>query len=64
MRLFVQNRVATILRMVQWTLNLEDGEPLPLYHVDGELSIADLLTKEHLISAQDVSGRVVVAKGT
>ena len=50
--------------MVQWILSLEVGEPLPLYHVDGELSIADLLTKEHLISAQDVSGRVVVAKGT
>ena len=55
LRLFVQNRVATILRMVQWTLNLDDGDPLPLYHVDSELNIADLLTKEHQISAQDVS---------
>ena len=32
LRLYVQNSVSTILRMVQWTLNLEDGEPLPLYH--------------------------------
>ena len=55
LRLFIQNRVATILRMVQWTLNLEDGEPLPLYHIEGDLNIADLLTKEHPITAQDVS---------
>ena len=33
-RLFVQNRVMTILRMVQWTLGWADGDPLPLYHVD------------------------------
>ena len=51
----MQNRVSTILRMVQWTLALGDTDPLPLYHVDGEENIADLLTKEHSISAQDVS---------
>ena len=55
LRLFVQNRVATILRMVSWTLNLVDGESLPLYNVVGESNIADLLTKEHPIGAQDVS---------
>ena len=55
LRLFVQNRVATILRMVSWTLNLDDGESLPLYHVDGESNIAALLTKEHPLAAKDVS---------
>ena len=34
LRLFVQNRVATILRIVSWTLNLVDGESLPMYHID------------------------------
>ena len=41
--------------MVQWTLALGDTDPLPLYHVDGEKNIADLLTKEHSITVQDVS---------
>ena len=26
--------------------NLEDGDPLPLYHIEGVRNIADLLTKE------------------
>ena len=55
LRLFVQNRVSTILRMVQWTLSLEDGDPLPLYHKEGDQNIAYLLTKEHPITAQDVT---------
>ena len=63
LRLFVQNRVATILRTVQWTLSLEDGEPLSLYHVDGELNITDLLTKGHQISAHYVSDGSLWQKG-
>ena len=55
LRLFVQNSMSTILRMVQWTLALSDADPLPLYHVDGEMNIADLLTKEHSITVMDVS---------
>ena len=55
LRLFVQNRVSTILRMVEWTLALSKGDLLPLYHVDGEQNIADLLTKEHSITVEDVS---------
>ena len=50
LRIFVQNRVSTIRRMIEWTLELEDGAALPLYHIDGERNIADLLTKEHIIS--------------
>ena len=53
--MFVQNRVSTILPMVQWTLALGDEDPLPLYHVDGEINVADLLTKEHSITVKDVS---------
>ena len=49
--------------MVQWILSLEVGEPLPLYHVDGELNITDLLTKEHQISAQDVYDGSLWQKG-
>ena len=30
LKLFVQNRVSTILIMVQWTIALRDGDPLPL----------------------------------
>ena len=41
--------------MVEWTLALSKGDPLPLYHVDGEQNIADLLTKEHFITVEDVS---------
>lgn len=54
LRLFVQNRVSTVLCMVQWTLRLEDRDPLPLYHVEGDMNIVDLLTKEHSITLQDV----------
>ena len=55
LRLFVQNRVSTILQLVQGTHGLEDGDPLPLLYVEGDENIADLLTKEHSNSAQDVS---------
>ena len=41
--------------MVQWTLGLQDGEPLPLYHVVRDQNIAVLQMKEHSITAQDVS---------
>ena len=53
--LFIQNRVCTILWMVQVTLGLDDGDSLPLYHVEGELNVADLLTKGHPITVRDVS---------
>ena len=41
--------------MVQWTLALSDADPLPLYHVEGEMNVADLLTKEHTITVKDIS---------
>ena len=33
----------------------DDGAPLPLYLVDGESNVADLLTKEHALTWKDVS---------
>ena len=41
--------------MVQWTLALGNEDPLPLYHVDREMNIADLLTKGLSITVKDVS---------
>ena len=36
--------------MIQWTLGFEDDDLLPLYHVEGGLNIADILTKEHPVT--------------
>ena len=52
LRMFVLNRVETIRRMMEWTT---DKEEVQLYHVDGTINLADLLTKEHELSIQDVS---------
>jgi hypothetical protein len=50
LRLYVHSRVESIRRMIEWTL--DSNEELPLFHIDGRLNIADLLTKEHDISTQ------------
>ena len=47
LRFYVRNRVETILQMSKWTLGTER---IPLFHIDGSLNIADLLTKHHDIS--------------
>ena len=52
LRLFVHNRVETIRRMIQWTL---DSEDVPLYHINGTRNIADLVTKKHNIQISDVA---------
>ena len=44
LRLFVFSRVEAIRRMIEWTTG---RDYLPLYHVDGELKLSDLLTKKH-----------------
>ena len=38
LHLFVQNRVSTIIRMVQWSLSL-----VPLYHVEGDKAIIPII---------------------
>ena len=55
LRLFVNNRVEAIRRMIDWTVGLQPGEKLPLYHVAGTENIADLLTKAHNIGAEQVT---------
>ena len=44
LRLFVFSRVETIRRMIEWTTTGHDF--LPTYHVDGELNLSDLLTRD------------------
>ena len=38
--------------MIEWTNGDQD---IPLFHIDGTLNLADLLTKEHDLGVQDVS---------
>ena len=52
LRVYVLNRVETIRRMMEWTTGEEE---VPLYHIDGPSNVADLLTKEHILSIRDVS---------
>ena len=52
LRLFVYNRAMTILRLFKWTTISKTN---PLYHIDGTLNLADLLTKKHDIWIEDVS---------
>ena len=46
------SRVETIWRMIEWTTG---REYLPIYHVDGNLNLSDLLTKKHDLMVEDLS---------
>ena len=52
LRLFVYNRVMTILRLFEWATGRKEN---PLWHIDGNLNLADLLTKKHEIGVKSVS---------
>lgn len=52
LRLFVFNRVSQVRRSIQEVAGSQ--EEFPLYHIDGKLNIADLLTKPHDISPTDL----------
>ena len=52
LRLFVFSHVETIRRMIEWTTG---NDSLPIYHVNGELNPADLLTKKHELTVRDLS---------
>ena len=52
LRLYLFSRVATIRRMIEWTTGCDY---LPLYHVDGELNLPDLLTKKHNLTGEELS---------
>ncbi len=49
LRLFVYNRVMTILRMIEWTTG---DKNIPLYHIESEMNLADLLTKNMISSTK------------
>jgi hypothetical protein len=52
LRQFVMNRVQSVRRVIQWTI--EDDNFLPIYHVPGTQNLADLLTKEHPLDSSTV----------
>ena len=52
LRVYVHSRVTSIRRMIEWTTGEVDD--LPLYHIDGKMNIADLLTKKHSIKVADL----------
>ena len=60
LRLFVYNRVMTILRMCEWTTGVKE---IPLFHIDGSLNLSDLLTKKHAVKVEDVSAGSVWIEG-
>ena len=52
LRLYCLNRVTEIRRLIEGTIG--PYENLPLYHIDGKLNIADMLTKPHGITPKDL----------
>ena len=42
----------TILRTCEWTTGETE---VPLFHIDGKLNLADLLTKKHELSVESVT---------
>ena len=52
LRLYVLNRVSLIRQLIEWTTGKQ--QDLPLFHIEGNLNIADLLTKTHDISPEDL----------
>ena len=54
MRMYTLFRVAEIRKHILGTTNPEGNIPLPLYHIDGKLNVADLITKRHNILPKDL----------
>ena len=52
LRLFVFSRVETIMRMIECTTGCDY---LTIYHMDGTMNLADLLTKKHDLSVGSLS---------
>ena len=55
LRMFTLYRVADVRRSIKRVTGLDDTEPLPLFHIDGKLNIADLLTKPNKITPRDIN---------
>ena len=54
LRMFTLYRVADTRRAIKAVTGLNDDDPLPLYHIDGKLNMADLLTKPNNITPKDI----------
>ena len=61
LRMYIFNRVSAIRRFIKWTLG-EDCD-IPLYHIDGGVNIADLLTKKANICPLQIAGRCLWQEG-
>jgi len=55
LRMFTLYRVADIRRNILGSYYSTEEVELPLFHIDGKLNIADLLTKNHPITPKDLS---------
>ena len=55
LRMFTLYRVADIRRNILGSSYSTEEVELPLFHIDGKLNIADLLTKNHPITPKDLS---------
>lgn len=53
LRLYTLNRVSLIRQMIEWTTG--ETTTLPLFHIEGSLNPADLLTKKHAIEPSDLA---------
>ena len=52
LKLYVKSRVESARLMMEWTDLVTDE--IPLHHIEGEMNVADLLTKKHDISITDL----------
>ena len=62
LRMYTLYRVADIRRSMIGSATLETDQ-LPLYHIDGKLNPADLLTKQHNLKPGDLGSKSVWQKG-
>ena len=54
LRMYTMYRVADIRRLILGSADSSLDQELPLYHIDGKLNTADLLTKYHNITPKDL----------
>jgi hypothetical protein len=61
LRLFVVNRVSEIRRIINAIIPKSDQ--LPIYHIDGKINTADLLTKPNTIKPRDINSESLWMNG-
>ena len=52
LKMYVYNRVTSIVRLIEWTVGPTDT--LPIFHIPGDINLADLLTKFHDLHTSDI----------